>query len=68
MPSSTQTEAAPAARQDVGGQLEKNSDSKDYDLAVVDWDGGQDPADPRNWAQTTKMIHVGLVSIFTLYA
>lgn len=35
---------------------------------IIDWDGPDDPANPRNWKATTKMVHVCLVSAFTLYA
>ncbi|KAH8759319.1 major facilitator superfamily domain-containing protein [Diaporthe sp. PMI_573] len=35
---------------------------------IIDWDGPDDPDNPRNWRATTKMVHVCLVSAFTLYA
>lgn len=35
---------------------------------IIDWDGPDDPENPRNWKATTKMVHVCLVSAFTLYA
>ncbi|KZF23887.1 putative MFS transporter [Xylona heveae TC161] len=41
-------------------------EAKDPD--VVDWDGPDDPANPRNWKRGTKLMHVLLVSAFTLYS
>jgi len=35
---------------------------------VVDWDGPDDPANPRNWSHGTQMVQIALVSVFTLYA
>ena len=35
---------------------------------VVDWDGVDDAANPRNWKQGTKTAHVLCVSAFTLYS
>ncbi len=35
---------------------------------IVSWDGPDDPAYPRNWTPGIKLIHVLLVSGFTLYA
>ncbi|KAI1117107.1 hypothetical protein F5Y14DRAFT_404847 [Nemania sp. NC0429] len=34
---------------------------------IVDWAGPDDPANPRNWRKGIKLIHVALISIFTLY-
>lgn len=35
---------------------------------IVDWDGSEDAANPRNWNPRTKMVHVMLVSAFTFYS
>lgn len=35
---------------------------------VIEWEGPDDPTNPRNWKASTKMVHVCLVSAFTLYA
>nr|A0A2Z5XAK5.1 RecName: Full=MFS-type transporter phm3; AltName: Full=Phomasetin biosynthesis cluster protein 3 [Pyrenochaetopsis sp.]BBC43186.1 MFS transporter [Pyrenochaetopsis sp.] len=35
---------------------------------VVDWDGAEDAANPRNWTTRTKTAHVLCVSGFTLYS
>jgi hypothetical protein len=35
---------------------------------IVDWDGSDDAANPRNWKQGTKTIQVLCVSAFTLYS
>ena len=41
-------------------------DIKDPNL--VDWDGPDDPENPMNWPRSSRMLHVVLVSMFTLYA
>ncbi|KAI0010542.1 putative MFS transporter [Xylariaceae sp. FL0662B] len=33
---------------------------------IVDWDGPDDPSNPRNWKMPFRMMHVALVSIFVL--
>lgn len=38
------------------------------DPNVVDWDGSDDPTNPRNWSNAYKMLNVGLVSLSVLYA
>lgn len=35
---------------------------------IVDWDGPNDPANPRNWSKARKMLNVGLVSLSVLYS
>ena len=35
---------------------------------VIDWEGPDDPANPRNWKKGIKLRHVLLVSGFTLYS
>jgi len=35
---------------------------------IVDWDGPNDPAYPRNWHRRKKGMHVALISAFTLCA
>ncbi|GAW20122.1 hypothetical protein ANO14919_096180 [Xylariales sp. No.14919] len=37
------------------------------DEHIVDWEGPEDPANPRNWKKGAKITHVFLVSVFTLY-
>ncbi|KAJ5809815.1 Major facilitator superfamily domain general substrate transporter [Penicillium pulvis] len=37
------------------------------DPNLVDWDGPDDPANPRNWPKTFKMANVMLVSLSVLY-
>ncbi|KAI0102475.1 putative MFS transporter [Nemania sp. FL0031] len=34
---------------------------------IVDWEGPEDPANPRNWKRAVKITHVILISVFTLY-
>ncbi|KAJ5728542.1 MFS transporter [Penicillium malachiteum] len=40
----------------------------DEDVHFVDWDGPDDPKNPRNWSSGKKLVHVLLVSGFTLYS
>ncbi|KAI1284329.1 major facilitator superfamily domain-containing protein [Xylaria sp. FL0933] len=42
--------------------------SSDDDNNIVDWDGPNDPANPLNWSQAKKNVHIILVSIFALTA
>ncbi|KAK8147940.1 hypothetical protein G3M48_000682 [Beauveria asiatica] len=35
---------------------------------VVDWEGPEDPVNPRNWKKGTKQVQVLIVSVFTLYS
>lgn len=35
---------------------------------LVDWDGPNDPANPRNWSKARKMWNIGLVSLSVLYS
>jgi multidrug resistance protein len=44
------------------------STQKVPDPLVVDWDGPDDPANPRNWSDALKNVHVILVSTFVLYS
>lgn len=37
------------------------------DPNLVDWDGPNDPANPRNWSKTFKMVNISLVSLSVLY-
>lgn len=44
-----------------------NETEKD-DPNIVDWDGPDDPANPRNWSSFKRNSHVVMVSLFTLNA
>ncbi|RJE25315.1 Major Facilitator Superfamily [Aspergillus sclerotialis] len=47
----------------------KSHDSQSFqDPNIVDWDGDDDPAHPRNWSKFLRNLHVVLASVFTLYA
>lgn len=37
------------------------------DPNIVDWDGPDDPANPRNWSKASKLTNVVLVSVSVLY-
>ena len=41
--------------------------SMDTDADIVDWDGPDDPANPRNWCAAYKFINIGLISASVLY-
>jgi hypothetical protein len=51
---------------------ESNLNSRDEagnklpDAHVVDWDGPNDPQNPRNWPRFKRNLHVVLISSFTL--
>ena len=64
---------------EAGSELEKSGRDEDNRHAtpisdhaeqndIVDWDGPEDPAYPRNWTSGKKLTYVLFVSGFTLYA
>ena len=53
-------------RQFEGLGLDQSSQLEKQD--ALDWDGPDDPANPLNWSQAKKNMHVIFVSVFTLYA
>jgi len=57
-------------RDDLESRMVEKSETegKANESDVVDWEGPDDPAHPRNWKPGTKLIHVLLVSAFTLYS
>ncbi|ATY61555.1 MFS transporter, putative [Cordyceps militaris] len=44
------------------------AETKSAKTEVVDWNGPDDPAHPRNWTKGNKQKHVLIISIFTLYS
>lgn len=38
------------------------------DPDLVDWDGPDDPENPRNWSRRRKMLNTSLVSLSVLYS
>lgn len=44
------------------------NDTSITDPNAVDWDGPNDPANPRNWSKKSKLTNVLLVSLSVLYA
>lgn len=50
------------------GPLASPPDDASCDLHVVGWDGPDDPQSPRNWTSGVKLMHVLLISAFTLYS
>ncbi|KAK4201205.1 putative transporter mfs2 [Triangularia verruculosa] len=47
---------------------EAKTDEKVPDPLVVDWDGPDDPANPKNWSSGLQNVNVVLVSTFVLYS
>jgi hypothetical protein len=43
-------------------------DDASTDPNIVDWDGPDDPANPRNWSTARKMLNVVFVSLSIYYA
>lgn len=39
-----------------------------HDPNIVDWDGPNDPENPRNWTKTRKMVNISLFSLSVLYS
>jgi hypothetical protein len=37
------------------------------DPNIVDWDGPEDPENPRNWSKAKKMLNISLISLSVLY-
>ena len=42
--------------------------AEEKDVNVVDWDGPDDPANPRNWSARMRLANVVCISAFSLYA
>ncbi|RAK95570.1 MFS transporter [Aspergillus ibericus CBS 121593] len=56
----------------VDTDVEKGAPAQDPPVAPVDpnivnWDGPDDPANPRNWSKSYKLVNVTLVSLSVLY-
>lgn len=49
-------------------EAESSHTKSEEDSNLVDWNGDDDPENPRNWSDGTKMVHVATVSIFVLIA
>lgn len=66
---STHSDAASNENKDMekgaGTDNEASIATKDPD--AVDWDGPDDPANPRNWTRAQKMANIVLVSLSVLY-
>ena len=51
----------------AGPAYDKTGRPHSPDPNLVDWDGPDDPANPRNWSKTYKVINVVLISASVLY-
>ncbi|KAF7517857.1 hypothetical protein G7054_g13664 [Neopestalotiopsis clavispora] len=52
---------------DCGSENGTKIPEKTHDRNVVDWDGTDDPQNPRNWPSMKRNSHVVFISLFTLY-
>ncbi|KAK9413069.1 putative Major facilitator superfamily domain-containing protein [Seiridium unicorne] len=52
---------------EVGLNSSDNGAEKTRGDPLIDWEGPDDPENPRNWPSLKKSLHVVLISIFTLY-
>jgi hypothetical protein len=65
---------SPADKEDPAGEKysgeKKDATANDAvaDPNLVDWDGPNDPANPRNWSKKRKMLNTSLVSLSVLYS
>lgn len=57
----------PNPERDVEKDLLKSNEAYNEDPDLVDWEGPDDPANPRNWSKAFKMANVLLVSLSVLY-
>ena len=58
----------PASEKDSASKKDPPADDAVADPNIVDWDGPDDPANPRNWTKKKKMLNVVLVSLSVLYS
>lgn len=42
--------------------------SKREQDVIVDWEGPEDPSNPRNWTPRAKLIQVVIISVYTFAA
>ncbi len=54
--------------QDSDGEKGHPADAATIDPNIVDWDGPDDPANPRNWPKGRKILNIALVSLSVLYS
>lgn len=43
-----------------------NQDEMNQDSTRVDWDGPNDAENPKNWPETAKWLHIGVISAMTV--
>jgi len=59
----TEAQVAPISEVETVGTPTK---PEAHDTNIVDWDGPQDPNNPRNWTKGKKWAHIIMVSLFAL--
>jgi hypothetical protein len=64
------TDTENKARETDSGQKKDDATANDavVDPNLVDWDGPNDPANPRNWSKKRKILNTSLVSLSVLYS
>ena len=57
-----------AGEKGPAGEKDPPADDAVADPNLVDWDGPNDPANPRNWSKARKMLNIVLISLSVLYS
>ncbi|KGO77178.1 Major facilitator superfamily domain, general substrate transporter [Penicillium italicum] len=65
--SSSETHHTSDPAKDMEKGILAGNDASNEDPNLVDWDGPDDPANPRNWSKSVKMANVLLISLSVLY-
>ena len=67
-PISLVNEEYPTGEKDSGEKKDAAANDDVVDPNIVDWDGPNDPANPRTWSKKRKMLNTSLVSLSVLYS
>ncbi|KAJ5672509.1 Major facilitator superfamily domain general substrate transporter [Penicillium longicatenatum] len=65
--SSSENDQMSNSAKDIEKWNPASTDASTVDPNLVDWDGPDDPANPRNWSPAFKMANIVLVSLSVLY-
>ncbi|KAK1912294.1 hypothetical protein P3342_009895 [Pyrenophora teres f. teres] len=63
---SSSTKTAGASVENIASSAEKNLDADYTDPNIVNWDGPDDPQNPRNWNKNFKLLNVLLIGLSIL--
>lgn len=61
-----QQQTIPQNTDDTRSSLKDAGDNVSPDATIVDWDGPEDPKNPKNWPESEKWLNVVLISVLTL--